>query len=82
MHHFDCEPYPSGIQVAVITRVDLRVSQSPPPAAAAPAPSTALEQLNGREHAPGGVVEIGTQGVATAGNLLQEAGHVRTEHSK
>jgi len=41
--------------------------------------------LNGREHAPGGVVEIGAQRVATAGNLLQEARHgchVRTEHAK
>jgi len=65
------------------------VSQLPPPAAAAPpAPSTALVQLNGREYAPGGVVEIGALRVATAGNLLQEAGHggqpghVRTEHDK
>ena len=50
-------------------RVDLGVSELPP------APSTALVQLNGREHAPGGVVEIGAQRVATAGNLLHEAGH-------
>ena len=56
-------------------RVDLGVSESPPAAAAAPDPSTALVHLNGREHAPGGVVEIGAQRVATAGNLLQEAGH-------
>jgi len=51
------------------------VSRLPPAAAAAPGPSTALEQLNGREHAPGGaVVEGGGERVAAAGNLLQEQG--------
>lgn len=53
--------------------LDLGVSLLPPAAAAAPGPSTALEQLNGREHAPGGaVVEVGGERVAAAGDLLQE----------
>jgi len=51
------------------------VSQLPPTAAAAAGPSTALEQLNGREHAPGGAsVEGGGDRVAAAGHLLQEQG--------
>ena len=57
-------------------------------AAAVAGPSTALEQLNEREHAPGGAgVEGGGDRVAAAGHLLQEqarrsAGDVRTEHVK
>jgi hypothetical protein len=67
------------------------VSQLPPAAAAAPGPSTALEQLDGREHASGGaVVEVGGERVAAAGNLLQEQGtavspamlELRTEHAR
>jgi hypothetical protein len=73
-HDSSFVPLPS-----ITNRADLEVPELPP--AAETGPSTALKELDGREHAPCRVVEVGCQRLAAAGDLLKYTA-VRLEQNR